>query len=194
MSEARSILNGATFEGAIKITETGLHGMITLRGDLSGRALQKAVKSATGADLPQARKITFGKAGNVAWMSPDELLLMVNYATADAVVKSLGETLKDVHHMAVNVSDARAIFRLTGKGAREVLAKGAPVDLSPAVFNVGDLRRTRIGQLASAFWMLEDGTIEVLCFRSVGESMFDWLCNASEKDSFPGFFEVKQSG
>ncbi|MEE9453461.1 MAG: sarcosine oxidase subunit gamma family protein [Paracoccaceae bacterium] len=188
MSEARSILNGATFEGAIKITETGLRGMITLRGDLSGSALQKAVKSATGAALPEVRKITFGKAGNVAWMSPDELLLIVDYATVDTVVKSLGKALKGEHHMAVNVSDARAVFQLTGKGAREVLAKGAPVDLSPAAFGTGDLRRTRIGQLAAAFWMLKDGTIEVVCFRSVGEFLFDWLSNAAEQDSLPGYF------
>lgn len=187
MSEAISVLHGATFNGAIKITEAGLRGMITLRGDLSSTTLRAAVKSATGADMPEPRKITFGKLGTAAWMSPDELLLIVDYTAADAITAELGKALKGEHHMAVNVSDARAVFHLRGQGAREVLAKGAPVDLSPAAFNVGDLRRTRIGQLAAAFWMLEDETIEVVCFRSVGEFLFDWLCNAAEPDSLPGF-------
>ncbi len=187
MSEAISVLGGARFTGAIEITEAGLQGMISLRGDLADAALRAAVTSATGADMPDVRRITFGDTGQVAWMSPDELLLLVDYARADAVVADLSAALANKHHMAANVSDARAMFRLHGTGAREVLAKGAPVDLSPQAFGIGDLRRTRIGQLAAAFWMTDAETFEVVCFRSVGEFLFDWLCVAAEEGSLPEF-------
>ena len=187
MSEAISALNGATFRGAITVTEAGLQGMITLRGDLSGKALRAAVKSATGADIPDVRRITTGNKGRVAWMSPDELLLLVDYAEADAITAALGKALAGEHHMATNVSDARVLFRLNGQGAREVLAKGAPVDLSPQAFGVGDLRRTRIGQLAAAFWMVDAETFEVVCFRSVGGFLFDWLSVAAEEGTLPEF-------
>ncbi len=187
MSEAISVLNGATFRGAIEITEAGLQGMITLRGDLASAALAKAVKAATGAEMPDVRRITTGDKGRVAWMSPDELLLLVDYAEADAITAALGEALEGEHHMATNVSDARTMFRLNGQGAPEVLAKGAPVDLSPQAFGVGDLRRSRIGQLAAAFWMVDADTFEVVCFRSVGEFLFDWLCVAAEEGSLPEF-------
>ena len=89
--------------------------------------------------------------------------------------------------MAVNVSDARAVFLIEGQGAREVLAKGAPVDLSPEAFGVDDLRRSRIGQLAAAFWMTEDEVFELVCFRSVGAFMFDWLSNAAREGSLPEY-------
>lgn len=89
--------------------------------------------------------------------------------------------------MAVNVSDARATFTLEGQGAREVLAKGAPVDISPAVFGKGEIRRSRIGQIAAAFWTLDGETFEVVCFRSVGAFMFDWLSNAARDGSLPEY-------
>jgi len=187
MSKAISVLNGARFEGAVTVTEAGLQGMITLRGDLSSKTLRAAVKSATGAEMPETRKITQGAKGKAAWMSTDELLLVVDYAEADAVTAQLTSDLSAEHHLAVNVSDARAMFRIEGAGAREVLAKGAPVDLSRQVFGVGDLRRSRVGQLAAAFWILQEDTFELVCFRSVGEFVFDWLSLAADKDSLPGY-------
>ena len=187
MSNAVSILNGATSNGAVKITEAGLRGMITLRGDLSNTALKDAVKSVIGLTPPAERKVKSGNGGGVAWMSPDELLLLVDYDKADATVAKLSKVLSGEHHMVVNVSDARAVFLIEGQGAREVLAKGAPVDLSPEAFGAGDLRRSRIGQLAAAFWMTEDESFELVCFRSVGAFMFDWLSNAAREGSLPEF-------
>ena len=187
MSNAVSILNGASSEGAVKITDAGLRGMITLRGDLDSEAIKAAVKSVVGQSPPTIRKIKSGKGGSVAWMSPDELLLLVDYDAADALVARLGELLADEHHLAVNVSDARAVFTIVGQGAREVLAKGAPVDLSQGVFGKGEIRRSRIGQLAAAFWTLDGETFEVVCFRSVGAFMFDWLSNAAREGSLPEY-------
>ncbi|MCK4861928.1 MAG: sarcosine oxidase subunit gamma [Rhodobacteraceae bacterium] len=187
MSNAVSILNGASSNGAVKITEAGLRGMITLRGDLSSTALKDAVKSVVGLTPPSERKVKSGKGGGVAWMSSDELLLLVDYDKADATVAKLSKALAGEHHMVVNVSDARAVFLIEGQGAREVLAKGAPVDLSPEAFGAGDLRRSRIGQLAAAFWMTEDESFELVCFRSVGAFMFDWLSNAAREGSLPEF-------
>ncbi|MHA1127411.1 MAG: sarcosine oxidase subunit gamma, partial [Alphaproteobacteria bacterium] len=78
-------------------------------------------------------------------------------------------------------------FLIERQGAREVLAKGAPVDLSPEAFGTGDLRRSRIGQLAAAFWMTGDESFELVCFRSVGAFMFDWLSNAAREGSLPEY-------
>lgn len=187
MSNAVSILNGATFNGAVKITEAGLRGMITLRGDLTSAPLKTAVSAAVGLNIPAQRKVTHGPKGGVAWMSPDELLLLVDYDKVDAITAEISSAMQGEHHMAVNVSDARAVFMIEGRGAREVLAKGAPVDLSPEAFGVGDLRRSRIGQLAAAFWMTDDETFELVCFRSVGAFMFDWLSNAARERSLPEY-------
>jgi sarcosine oxidase subunit gamma len=185
MSDPVSVLNGASFNGAVTVRDAGLRGMITLRADLSDAQVATAVKSLTGLALPKARGVKEGKKGGVAWMSPDELMIFVDYATADDAVAKLTASLADVHHLAVNVSEARAIFTLEGAGLREVIAKGAPADLSEKGLPTGEVRRSRIGQLAAAFWLTDETTGTVICFRSVGAHMYSWLCNAAAKDTLP---------
>ena len=77
MSEAQSALAGASREGMVRVREAGLHGMITLRGDLGSAKVKTAVKDAAGLDVPAQRKIVSEGETAVAWMSPDELLLGV---------------------------------------------------------------------------------------------------------------------
>ena len=88
----------------------------------------------------------------------------------------------------MNVSDARAVFSVTGRGARELIAKGAPVDMSPAAFGLGDLRRTHIGQVAAAFWMTADEALTLVCFRSYAGYMFDWLSASAKDGATPGLY------
>jgi len=179
-----SALNGVTFtDGIAQIAELGPRGMITLRGDQSDKALQKALKSATGVAMPLQRETITAGDYTVAWMSPDELLIICPYEVALTTQAALSSKLAGSHALAVNVSDARAVFEVTGPHAREVLAKIAPVDLSPDQFGVGKIRRTRLGQVAAAFWMTSEDTFNVVCFRSVAQYVFDVLAVAAQKGS-----------
>ncbi len=187
MSEAVSVMNGASFDGAVEVCDAGLKGMITLRGDLGDETLAAGVKAAVGLAMPGTRQIRDGKKGAVAWMSPDELLLIVDYADAPGVVAALETRLKGTHALVVDVSDARAFFTLKGEGVREVIAKGAPADLSLSGLKPGEIRRSRLGQVAAAFWLPQEDVMNVVCFRSVGAFVYSWLCNAAAKDSLPGF-------
>jgi len=188
MSSAVSALQGASHKGAVEIAETGLRGMITLRGDFADADFAKAIKSVLGAALPGQREVTSGKAGLLIWMSPDEMLAVVDYAAAPALSAEVSAKLAGKHHLAQVVSDARAVFSLKGQGAREVLAKGAPVDLAPAAFAPGHVRRTRLGQVAVAFWMTAEDEMEIVCFRSVAAFVFEWLKTAAAKDTLPEYF------
>jgi sarcosine oxidase, subunit gamma len=164
-------------------------GMIALRGDLADPALAAAVTAATGRSVPAIRRIDGGFEAGAAWMSPDELLLLVPYAEAPARAAELGAALAGTHHLVADVSDARAGFALDGAGAREVLAKGVPVDLHPAAFGPGDLRRTRLGQVAAAFWMPAPERFELVCFRSVAAFVEAWLRQAATPGTLPGFLQ-----
>jgi len=179
MSNSVSALQGKAYSGAVQIEELGLRGMITLRGDLGSAKLKAAVKAVTGVEVPAQGECAGTGEGGVAWMSPDELLVMVPYADAEAGVAKLSEALKGQHFLAANVSDARAVFSISGSGAREVLARPAPVDLSPEVFGPGMMRRTRLAQVPAAFWMRDAETFELICFRSVAGYVFDVLRNAA---------------
>lgn len=188
MSNTVTALNGNSFNGAITVQDAGLQGMITLRGDLSSDKIAKAVKSITGAVMPEIGKTTNAAKGSVLWMSPDELMLLVDYAQADSVVAKLEKALSGVHMLAANVSDARAVINLSGATIRDVLAKGTPANMSADVLALGDLRRTRLGQLPVAFWLETDKTAKLICFRSVGEHVFTWLKVAAQKGATPKFY------
>ena len=174
MSEAVSALKGEVFEGYVRVAEAGLRGMITLRADLSDAKVKAAVRKVAGVDVPAARQIALKGAKGAGWMSPDELMILVPYAEVGEAVSALDKALEGTHHLAADVSDARALFRIEGTAAREVLAKLSPADVSPAVLGEGELRRTRLAQVPGAFWM-EEGGFTVVAFGSVARYVFDIL-------------------
>jgi sarcosine oxidase subunit gamma len=188
MPEPVSALNRAAIQAghSIRIVDRGPVGQVTLRGDLGSEALAAAVKQEVGVDLPGPLGAAFDEGRGAVWMSPDELLLFTAYAEAGALAESLDEALAGEHHLAVNVSDARAVLQLTGEGVAEVLAKGAPLDLSEAAFPVGTARRTHVGGIAVAFWRKAEHEWEIVCFRSVARHLFDWLAQASREGSEVG--------
>ena len=181
MSEAVSAMMGAAFDGIARVEEAGLVGMVTLRGDLSGAAMTKAVKVATDAAVPGQREINHAGGFRVVWMSPDELLITCDHAQADAVVASLTKSLEGEHALAVNVSDARAVFDVSGAQARDVLAKVMPVDF--AQLGADKVRRSRLAQVAAAVWAEGEDRYRVVCFRSVGRYVFDVLCTTAAENN-----------
>ncbi|SLN17327.1 sarcosine oxidase subunit gamma [Pseudooctadecabacter jejudonensis] len=161
-----------------KVIRHSARGMITLRGDLTSSPLKKAVKAATGYTVPKAGHIAGDDTKGVIWMSPDELLVMVPYGEVEATLAALDKTLLGKHYLAVDVSDARAVFTVEGAQAHEVLARVCPVDLHADSFAVGAFRRTRMAQVAAAIWRHEAG-FDVICFRSVGDYAEGLLRNAA---------------
>ncbi|WP_425101292.1 sarcosine oxidase subunit gamma [Tropicibacter sp. S64] len=188
MSELVSPLNNASFDGLVKIEEIGPLGMITLRGDLASHDMTHALSGVTGAALPQTRRASVDGDRAVLWMSPDELLVLCPYADVTGAVDTLGQALAGSHSLVANVSDARAVFRLTGGNIREVLAKISPADLSPEGLPVGEVKRTRFAQVAAAFWLTSEEEATVICFRSVADYTFALLKTAAHPDSAVGYF------
>lgn len=187
MSDAVSALNGKIAAGEVTVRDAGLRGMIILRGDLANKKLRAVCTGVTGVDFPaQGQANCVGEKG-LCWMSPDEALILVPYDGVAHAIALIDKALTGQHYLAENVSDARALIYVEGTFAREVIAKLAPADLHPDSFKPGDFRRTRLGQVAAAFWMRDDDTFEVICFRSVGEYTFDLLA-ASAKAGPVGMF------
>jgi sarcosine oxidase subunit gamma len=121
-------------------------------------------------------------------MSPDEVLLFVAYDQAGALAASLGAALAGEHHLAVDVSDARAVITLAGANVAEVLAKGASVDLGAAAFPAGTARRSHIGGVAVGFWRKSEHEWEIVCFSSFARYLFDWLVESSKEGGEVGAF------
>ncbi|MCV2872962.1 sarcosine oxidase subunit gamma [Defluviimonas sp. WL0050] len=165
MSKAVSALGGVSHSGFVDVAEAGLRGMITLRGDLASAKMKKAVKAATGTAVPAARRIELNGDKGAAWMSPDELLILVPYEEAVATVEALEKALAGEHHLVADVSDARSVFTVKGAKASEALMKLCPVDFETLA--EGEIRRTRAAQVAAAFWKSGADEFTLVSFRSV---------------------------
>lgn len=189
MSKAVSALGGVTYDGYVQVAEGGPQGMITLRADAAGMA---AGLAALGLPVPAQRRIEtaagVGADRAVAWMSPDEVLILLPYAGVAQAVAAVETALAGRHHLVADVSDARTLLRVRGAAAREVVAKACPVDLSPAVFGPGEMRRTRAAQVAAAIWLSAEDEISVICFRSVGRYAFDLFATLARPGAEVGLF------
>lgn len=188
MPNAVSALQGASYSGFVEVTEVGPIGMITLRAALTQPKLAKAVQAAIGIAVPDLRRIETRGDSAVAWMAPDELLLILPYAGVQGALAALEAALAGQHFLAVDVSDARAVFRVRGAGARDVLAKLCPVDLSPAAFQPGEIRRTRAAQVPAAIWRSAADEFSLVSFRSVAGYVFALLQASATPGGEVGLF------
>lgn len=175
MSEPVSALGHAAFEGFARVREIGPLGMLTLRAapDLPGL---DAALAGIGVARPETRRILRKGDRACGWMSPDEYLILLPYDEAAAAETSIAQTLAGQHHLVVNVSDARAIFRVEGDKADQVLKKLMPVDFDR--FEPGELRRSRAAQTAAAVWAEDDG-FTLVCFRSVAGYVMGLLSHSA---------------
>jgi sarcosine oxidase subunit gamma len=114
------------------------------------------------------------------WMGPDEYLLILPRAEVATALAAISAALAGQHHLAADVSDMRAVFAIEGERAAEVLMKISPADLSALAPD--ELRRSRAGQVASAFWAEGQG-YRLICFRSVADYMFKLLSHSAQKGS-----------
>jgi sarcosine oxidase subunit gamma len=107
-------------------------------------------------------------------------LILVPYEEARATVDAINKALEGEHALVADVSDARAMFRVTGAKAHEVLMKLCPVDFETLA--PGEIRRTRAAQVAAAVWKSGPEEFTLVSFRSTAGYVMGLL----EVSSRPG--------
>jgi len=143
-------------------------------------ALSAALHSAYGVELPiePGRRVE-GESIALAWAGPNQWLAMAERADGRDLERELKKALAGLASV-VDQSDGRAVVRISGPRARDVLAKGLPIDLHPRTFRPGDVAITHASHIGILFWMLDDApTYEAAMFRSYAESFSHWLDEAA---------------
>jgi sarcosine oxidase subunit gamma len=162
----------------IIIEELSDRGTIDLKGDPAEPGFLAAVKAALGLDLPLAPRSS-ATSGNtvVLWLSIDQWLIVVPFDGAAELARKLQEALAPFHTLVVDLSDARSIFRIRGLGAREVVMKGASVDLTHTDDRAGTVRRFNFVDLAAMVHVVSDEpeTLDLYVFRSVANYVRQFL-------------------
>lgn len=182
MSDLRTISplsgHGAPHNLVVSVTEIADRGMIDLRGNPENGSFAAAVESVLDGALPRQPR-TCATSGNlsVLWLSVDQWLVQCPRDQTADFARRLNEALAGIPSLVVDVSDARSVIRLEGEGVREILMKGAPVDLTAPAFSQGTVRRVRFGELAAMVHMVGEApdVIELFVFRSYAIFAWDWL-------------------
>ncbi len=161
---------------AVSIREIAGRGMIDLRGLTSDRKFMAAAKDVLGVDLPKAPRtsVTWGDI-RVLWLSVDQWLVLTTADKADALTAALRKALGGIHSLATNVSDMRAVIRVEGAGAREVLMKGCSLDLLSGDYAAGTVRRMRFAEIAALLHVVEDDVFDIYVFRSYADYAWEFL-------------------
>ena len=119
---AVSALEGAaSTEGCVEVCEMGLQGMITLRADLSNKTVKAAVKALTQVVVPKPRRVAMKNGAGVAWMSPDELLIMLPYTKAPEAAAALTKALSGTGLMTKASPTTGSTFSVGSSGMAGLL-------------------------------------------------------------------------
>jgi sarcosine oxidase subunit gamma len=148
----------------------GLATVICRKGKEAG--LARALRRLTDAEGPKPGKFTTGHESEVIWSGPGQWLIVTPHPD---VVATLALELADLAAVT-DQSDARAILRLSGAHARDVLAKGCLIDLHPRAFQPGDVALTSISHIGVQSWQVDDTpSYDVAVPRSMIGSFWSWF-------------------
>jgi len=161
-------------------------GKIELRGDPGDRAFMAAVGRTLDVLLPGEANTTAARSDLTAlWLGPDAWLLTCPPDEAASHIGSLREALSDVHAAITDVTDGRVALRLGGPNARDVLAKGCPLDLHPRAFAAGRCAQSLLAKSSVLIHLLDDDvpgpTFDVYVARSFAHYLFAWLEDAGRE-------------
>jgi sarcosine oxidase subunit gamma len=177
----------------MSVRSAGPRGMIAVKGDLSNDALRTAACEAAGCDFPESGEARVSDGQSVLWMAPDEVLLLIDLDRRGEALAHLQTMAAGMHVLVEDVSDMRACFVLESAAVRDVLARVTPADVSQLGLPAGVVRRTRVGQVAAAIWLPEEGRAELLCFRSVSDYVAELLAEAARSEPL-GLHHVEREG
>ena len=114
------------------------------------------------------------------WIGPDRWLLVSSTMSADLLVKKCEEALADILQNAVDNSAGLAVFRLTGTGARDLLAAGCGIDFRDEKFPVGYCCRTQFAQIAAIIAADGPERFDIYVDRSYEKYLDDWLRDSAD--------------
>jgi len=165
------------------VTVRGDLGYVNVRGRASDASFVQSIEQAVGQPLPlEPNTSSFGQ-HKLFWLGPDEWAVVTPASGAARLAKQLEEASQD-RHVAVNdLSGGQIALELKGPNCRDLLAKGCPLDLHPAVFSVGDCAQSGLAK-ASVLIALTDETptFLVVVRRSFSDYLCRWLAHAGSDE------------
>ncbi len=157
--------------------DLGLASVMGRRGRAA--ALDEAVRAAYATDLPDSPRCVGGPAVAFVGTGAGQWLAVSERLANGALAADLARTLKGNASVS-DQSDGRAVVRIRGPRARDVLAKGLPIDLHPSVFAPGSAATSIVSLMGVTLWQVDNApTYDIAFFRSLAGSFWKWLADSA---------------
>jgi len=142
-------------------------------GDLiqerAGLWIKRVYGDVPGIELPrEPNRASANNGVHALWLAPGEWLLVGEGEEIDTTAAS-----SDLSH-------GRTVFRIPAGPAREILAKGCPLDLREMTFRPGQCAQSVLSAVTILVHYLDDGAhMDIYVARSYGRFIHDWLKDAA---------------
>lgn len=169
-------LGKAGGEPGVVIQELAGLGLATVaarKGQVA--ALKAAVAGAYGVELPESARVAQGSNVSFVDYGPGQWLAVSESLANESLARDLAQRLKGLASIS-DQSGGRTVLRISGPRARDVLAKGLPIDLDPRAFPLGSAATSTISLMGVQLWQMDDTrSYDIAVFRSVSHSFWRWV-------------------
>jgi|SRR5579862_2870597 len=158
---------------------------LSLRIDRITAEVAELAAAISGVPLPLSANTSTGDSRRWLWLGPAEWLLLDDHGL-DGISHRLSTALEGAPAVVSQLDSSFAPIILRGPAARDVLAKGCPLDLHPRRFTVGTCVRTLVEQVRVILLLRRDDPIyELYADVSVARHFAAWLFDAAGEHLIP---------
>jgi sarcosine oxidase subunit gamma len=179
----------SAFDG-VALQERAFLGHVNLRCDPADLVLTGALERVLGCALPRMpNTFQVASAGHrVLWLGPDEWLVITPEGQEAFVAQSLRGARGEAFATVIELGSGQTVIEVRGRRAREVIAKGCPLDLHPRVFGPGRCAQSRLARALVTLLQVDAGpTFELIVRRSFADYLWQWLLDACRHPVGPRF-------
>jgi methylglutamate dehydrogenase subunit D len=146
--------------------------------------LAAAIGAATGLELPHGPKRAVSNGVALIGMGPHEWLAVAEGEQGRAGLARIKDAAQGLASV-VDQSQAKAVLRLSGTRARDVLAKGCGLDLHARAFKPGDAAMTQVALIPCQLWQLDETpSFELSVPLGYAASLWSWLTASAAEYGF----------
>ena len=130
-----------------------------------------------GLDEALAQQTVVGSYVTLLWTGPQQWLLVSEHTEPAFLITELEKMLAGTNATATDLSHGRVIVQIAGSQARELLAKGCPLNIQSV--EAGDCATTHLGAMTVIIHWREADVCDIYVSRSFAVSLWEWLLDAA---------------
>jgi methylglutamate dehydrogenase subunit D len=132
------------------------------------------------AACPRPGRSIEGRGITLHWCGAEQWYALAEDRSEGLLYRELRTRFQDLASCS-DQSHGRVILTVSGPKARNVLAKGTPVDLHPSVFGPGQCAVTQMAHVGVHLAQVGSHDFELSLFRGFAESFWEWLTQQAEE-------------